>query len=89
MKVKISKRFVKDTQKITDRRILAKIRQSLVEAQTAQFPLEISNLTEMSSYPNFCRIKFDYRYRIGVFCDGETIEFLRVGNREDFYKKFP
>lgn len=89
MKVKISKRFVKDTQKITDRRILAKIRQTLVEANTAQSLVELSNLTEMSGYPNYFRIKFDYRYRIGIYSDGEYTEFLRVGTREDFYKKFP
>jgi mRNA-degrading endonuclease RelE of RelBE toxin-antitoxin system len=76
-------------QKVTDQRILAKIRQILVEVNTAKSLLELSNLTEMSGYPNFYRIKFDYRYRIGIYLDGENIEFLRVGNREDFYKKFP
>ena len=89
MNVKISKRFVKDTQKITDQRILAKIRQTLVEAGAANSLKELSNLTELSGYPNFYRIKFDYRYRIGIYVDGENIEFLRLGNREDFYKKFP
>jgi hypothetical protein len=33
--------------------------------------------------------EFDYHYRVGVYCDSETIEFLRVGTREDFSKKFP
>jgi len=89
MNVKISKRFVKDTQKITDQRILAKIRQTLVEAGAANSLKELSNLTELSGYPNFYRIKFDYHYRIGIYVDGENIEFLRLGNREDFYKKFP
>ena len=89
MNLKISKRFVKDTQKIADQRILAKLRQTLVEAGTANSLKELSNLTELSGYPNFYRIKFDYRYRIGIYVDGDNIEFLRLGNREDFYKKFP
>jgi mRNA-degrading endonuclease RelE of RelBE toxin-antitoxin system len=89
MKVKISKRFVKDTQKITDTRVLIKIRQLLAEAETLNSLFELANVTEMSGYPNFYRIKFDYRYRVGIYFDGETIEFLRVGNREDFYKRFP
>ncbi len=89
MKIKISKRFVKDTQKITDPRILAKIRQILIEAKNVNSISELANLTEMSGYPNFYRIKFDYRYRIGLYFENEEIEFLRVGNREDFYKKFP
>jgi len=35
----------------------------------------------------WCESKFDYR--IGIFYDGEAIEFLRVGRWEDFYKRFP
>ena len=89
MNVKISKRFVKDTQKITDPRILTKIRHVLIESNAIKALYELPNVTEMSGYPHFFRIKFDYRYRIGIYCDGETLEFLRVGNREDFYKKFP
>ena len=88
MKIKISKRFVKDTEKITDQRILAKIWQILIEAKEINSISELSNLTEMSGYPHFYRIKFDYHYRIGIYFEGEEIEFLRVGNREDFYKKF-
>jgi mRNA-degrading endonuclease RelE of RelBE toxin-antitoxin system len=89
MKIKISKRFVKDTQNITEQRILQKIQQILIEAKTISSLSELSNITEMSGYPNYYRVKFDYRYRIGIYFDDNDIEFLRVGKREDFYKKFP
>jgi mRNA-degrading endonuclease RelE of RelBE toxin-antitoxin system len=89
MKIKVSKRFVKDSEKITEQRVLVKLRQVLTEAKNIQNISDIANLTELSGYPNYYRIKFDYRYRIGIYFDGETIEFLRVGAREDFYKRFP
>jgi mRNA-degrading endonuclease RelE of RelBE toxin-antitoxin system len=89
MKIEISKRFVKDTLKITDKRILAKIQLVLLEAQQVEGIIFLSNLEEMTGYPNFYRVKFDYRYRIGIYCEGGTIQFLRVGSRESFYKKFP
>ena len=89
MKIEITKRFVKDTQKIIDKRILLKIQQVLLEAQKTERLNNISELEEMSGYPNFYRIKFDYRYRIGIYLENETIQFLRVGSRESFYKKFP
>lgn len=89
MKISIVKRFVKDTQKIPDKRILAKIQQILLEAQKVESLVELADLEEMSGYPNFYRIKFDYRYRIGIYLENETIQFLRVGSRESFYKKFP
>ncbi|HAO19790.1 MAG: hypothetical protein BWK80_08125 [Desulfobacteraceae bacterium IS3] len=89
MRIQISKRFAKDTKRITDSRILAKIRRVLEDTQTIGKILEIPEIEEMSGYPNFYRIKFDYRYRIGVYCDDDIVQFLRVGSREDFYKKFP
>ncbi|MDD2725505.1 MAG: hypothetical protein PHH59_15975 [Methylovulum sp.] len=89
MKIEISKRFVKDTQKITDKRILTKIQQVLLEAQQIEDFRCLADLEELSGFPHFYRIKFDYRYRIGIYCEGEVIEFLRVGSREGFYKKFP
>lgn len=89
MKIKISKCFVKDTQNITDQRILEKIRKIMVEAQAVNSIYELSHITELSGYPCFYCIKFDYRYRIGLYSEGENLEFLRVDTRENFYKKFP
>jgi mRNA-degrading endonuclease RelE of RelBE toxin-antitoxin system len=89
MKIQISKRFVKDTQKITDKHILIKIQQVILEASQAERLVNIGDLEEMSGFPNFYRIKFNYRYRIGIYCENELIQFLRVDNREGFYKKFP
>jgi mRNA-degrading endonuclease RelE of RelBE toxin-antitoxin system len=89
MKIQISKRFVKDTQQIADSRILAKIRKVLEETETCHNISDISGIEAMAGHPNFCRIKFDYRYRIGVYYEKDSMEFLRVGPRGDFYKKFP
>ncbi len=89
MKIKISKRFEKEALAINDKRIKEKIQQVLIQAQVIESLSSIDNLEEMSGYPHYYRIKFDYRYRIGIYCDGEVIEFLRVGSREGFYKKFP
>jgi mRNA-degrading endonuclease RelE of RelBE toxin-antitoxin system len=89
MNIKISKCFVKDTQAITDQRILAKIRKIIIEAQAVNSVYELSHITELSGHTCFYRIKFDYRYRIGIYSDGKSLEFLRVDNRENFYKKFP
>ena len=50
---------------------------------------ELANLEELSGFSGFYRIKFDYRYRIGIYYEKDTIQFLRVGSRESFYKKFP
>jgi mRNA interferase RelE/StbE len=89
MNIEISKSFVKDTQKITDKRILAKIQQILIEAKQIESVTDWANVEALTGYQGFYRIRFDYRYRIGIYCEKETIQFLRVGSRESFYKKFP
>ncbi|OQW90487.1 MAG: hypothetical protein BWK79_19760 [Beggiatoa sp. IS2] len=89
MKRQISKHFIKDVQRISDQRILIKIRQILEKTALIEKITDIPHLEEIAGYPNYYRIKFDYNYRIGIYCDGETVEFLRVGTRGDFYKKFP
>ena len=89
MKILISKRFEKDALKITDARILSKIRRVLANAKSINMISEIVGIEEMSGHPDFYRIKFDYRYRIGVYLEGDTLQFLRVGGRGDFYKSFP
>ena len=57
--------------------------------ETIQSISDIAGIEEMTGHPNFYRIKFDYRYRIGVYLDEDVVQFLRVGARGDFYKKFP
>jgi hypothetical protein len=74
---------------IDDKRIREKIQQVLIQANTVEKLASMDDLEDMTGYPNYYRIKFDYRYRIGIFCAGEAIEFLRVGRREGFYKRFP
>ena len=47
MKIEITKRFVKDTQKITDKRILLKIQQVLLDAQKIENLICMNDLEEM------------------------------------------
>ncbi|MGZ5192159.1 MAG: hypothetical protein ACXWCZ_14210, partial [Flavisolibacter sp.] len=50
MKIQISKRFVKDTQKITDKRILAKIQQVIIEASQVE---HLANVSDLKKCPVF------------------------------------
>ena len=42
----------------------------------------------MEGFKNAYRIKIG-DYRIGVFIEEDTIEFVRFVHRKDIYKKFP
>lgn len=49
---------------------------------------EIKNLKKLEGFKNAYRIKTG-DYRIGVFIEEDTIEFVRFVHRKDIYKKFP
>jgi mRNA-degrading endonuclease RelE of RelBE toxin-antitoxin system len=68
---------------------LAKIQQVLLETNQLESLTNLSGVEELSGFSGFYRIKFDYRYRIGIYYENGVIQFLRVGGRESFYKKFP
>lgn len=89
MKYQIAKRFKKDLDKISDRKILAKVRKCIESIATSQTISEISDLEPLKGFSGYYRIKFDYSYRIGIFWDGEVIEILKIESREGFYKNFP
>jgi mRNA-degrading endonuclease RelE of RelBE toxin-antitoxin system len=89
MKLSISKRFVKDTRKIRDDRILLKLRKIIAALEACGSLEDITEASELSGYSGYYRISFDYRYRIGAYVADNTVELLRVGHREDFYKYFP
>ncbi|MEO1298826.1 MAG: type II toxin-antitoxin system RelE/ParE family toxin [Cyanobacteria bacterium J06636_16] len=89
MKYKIAKAFKKQVDKINDSRILTKIRVTVEQIGEASLLQDIPNLEPLKGFPHYYRIKFDYRYRIGIYYDGGDVEILKVGSREGFYKEFP
>ena len=89
MKYQIAKRFKKDLDKISDQKILAKVRKCIEAIGSSQTLSEIPDLESLRGFSGYYRIKFDYSYRIGVFWDGEVIEILKIESREGFYKNFP
>jgi len=89
VKYRIAKAFTKQAAKIKDPKILAKIRTTIEQISDAVTLQDIPSLEPLQGFPNYYRIKFDYRYRIGIYYDGGDIEILKVGSREGFYKEFP
>ena len=89
MKYKIAKAFTKQTAKIKDPKILAKIRKTIEQIGESSTLQDIPALEPLQGFSNYYRIKFDYRYRMGIYYDGGDVDILKVGSREGFYKEFP
>jgi mRNA interferase RelE/StbE len=50
--------------------------------------MEIPHLKKLQGFKSVYRIRIG-DYRIGIFIDGNTVQFVRVLNRKDIYKYFP
>ncbi|OQX99482.1 MAG: plasmid stabilization protein [Bacteroidetes bacterium 4572_128] len=89
MKIKIRKRFGKDIDKISNKKLLQKIIKIINEIEKSDDILEISNIKKMKGKTfNAYRIKIG-DYRIGIFYVDGMIELTRFMHRKDIYRYFP
>ncbi len=88
MQVLFTNQFLKDIQKLKDKRLAKNIEEILFEVKNVSDLSEIKNLTKLKGYQNAYRIRIG-DYRIAIFISGATIEFVRFMNRKDIYKYFP
>ncbi len=49
---------------------------------------DVPNLKKMSGAGGYYRVRIG-DYRIGLFVEGEEVEFVRVLHRKDMYRHFP
>lgn len=78
--------FEKDIEKLRMQSVKDDIATEQVE-QAEGIPAMV-NLKKLKGFKTAYRIRIG-DYRIGVFIDGDTVEFARVVHRRDIYKFFP
>ena len=88
MIVLIDKRFEKDTNKISDKSILKKIANCIIDTQNAKSLNEVKNLKKLKGFDLEYRIKIG-DYRIGLVIESKAVSFIRFLHRKDIYKFFP
>lgn len=88
MEVVFLKKFSKDLDKITQ----FKDRESLIDlinlAKNVAELTDIPSIKKLKGFNNAYRIRSG-NYRIGIFVEGEKIQFARIAHRKDIYKIFP
>ncbi len=85
MKTVFLSQFEKDIEKIRLQSVKDDIADAIEQAGTSP---AIKNLKKLKGFKIAYRIRIG-DYRIGVFINGDTVEFARVVHRRDIYKFFP
>ena len=89
MEVKYKKSFIKDFNKLGDRKDQEAIHQICFgDVPEISELSEIKNLKKMKGYNQYYRIRKG-NFRIGIKFEDDCIIFMRVLKREDIYKYFP
>ncbi len=88
MNIEFRKTFEKDLRKINDRSLLAKVKSVIIAVEAANSLDDIANLKKLKGDEGYFRIRIG-DYRLGLFLDGETILFVRIIHRREFYRYFP
>ena len=88
MKVEFLSQFNRDLDKIRFGHIKQIVQRVILKVETAQSLSEIPNIKKLSGHKSAYRIRIG-DYRIGIFVEGKTVEFVRVVHRKDIYQFFP
>ncbi len=89
MKIFIDKSFVKDVDKITDKKLLRNLKKLIIELENSNSLVDLPNVKKIKGYNSFYRIRMG-NYRLGMEeIDSNVICLTRFLHRKDIYKYFP
>ncbi len=88
MELEFRDSFLKDANRIKEKRMKKKIAAVIAEIKAASSLSGIRNLKKMESSENYYRVRIG-DYRIGVKLQGKKLVFLRCLTRKDIYRYFP
>jgi mRNA interferase RelE/StbE len=80
--------FGRDLKRIKDEQVLGDVRTAIIETEAAAVWNEIANIRKIKGASNAYRIRVG-DYRIGIYIEHDSVEFVRVLSRRDIYRKFP
>jgi mRNA interferase RelE/StbE len=88
MQIEITRKFQKQVEVCTDRRIRLRVK-SIIEAVIESNSMNgFANLKKLTGYKNSYRIRLG-DYRIGIVIDDNIVTFAAFDHRSDIYKYFP
>jgi mRNA interferase RelE/StbE len=88
MECRFRSSFLKDISKIKDKNILDSIKEAIENIEEADSIKDIKHLKKMKDCKDAFRVRVN-DYRIGIFIEGNKVEFNRVLHRREIYRYFP
>ncbi len=87
MKVRYESSFEKDLKKIRDKKLLVKIKYTILELKEIKGLSSISSISKLKGYDTYYRIRIN-DYRIGIEYHNDEVLLTRLLHRKDVYRYF-
>ena len=89
MKLRVEKSFEKDVDRVSDKKLLRKLRTLISTIEDADMIREIPAIKKIEGYKTYYRVKIgDYRLGMEAVSSRE-VTLLRFLHRKDIYRYFP
>ena len=80
--------FLRDVERLGDRRVQAAVHASIEQVQAATTLADVTQIKKLKGHGNFFRLRVGH-YRLGVEVDRQTVTFIRCLHRREIYRRFP
>ncbi|MFZ1081165.1 MAG: type II toxin-antitoxin system RelE/ParE family toxin [Candidatus Kryptoniota bacterium] len=88
MRVEFLDKFGRDIDKLSVKSVKESVRRLILQVETAESVTSIPQVKKLAGFKSAYRIRIG-DYRIGIFVEGDLVQFARLVHRKDIYKVFP
>ncbi len=88
MKTLFRKSFERDIKKLKESSIRLAVLKAIEQVEAATELLTVPEVKKLSGSANAYRLRVG-EYRVGLYLDGDTVEFVRLLHRREIYRFFP
>jgi len=88
LKIEFRERFLKDVRSVKDKRLLARLRESIESLESADNLLDIQNVKKIRGDRDYYRIRIG-QYRLGILAEPDKVTLVRFLDRKEIYRYFP
>ena len=88
MKVEFKSSFVRDLERVDDRRLRARVKHVIGRIEGAANLQGIEAIKKLRGAEQYYRIRIG-EYRLGLILEGDKVVFVRFLHRKEVYRYFP
>jgi mRNA interferase RelE/StbE len=88
LNVEFKRSFVKDLERVRDKRLKERVRETIDRVEEAGSLQEIPDVKKLRGSERYYRIRIG-DYRLGLVLEGDSVIFVRFLHRKDVHRYFP